>query len=81
MSGACITKLACVKFFNWIVDNNLFNIVKLVAVVHDEICIEYPKNISKVSKVLEDCMEEASKEYCKFSKIPAKAEVGDFWIH
>lgn len=81
MSGACITKLSCIKLFNWIIDNNLFNIVKLVAVVHDEICIEYPNSMPEVSKVLENCMEDASKEYCKFSKIPAKAEVGTYWIH
>lgn len=80
-SGACITKLACINLFNWILDNNLFNIVKLVAVVHDEICIEYPNTMPEVSKILEDCMEDASKEYCKFSKIPAKASVGNHWIH
>ena len=80
-SGACITKLASTIFFNWIIDNNLFNIVKIVALVHDEICIEYPKNLEETSKKLEYCMEEASKEYCKFSKIPAEASVGEYWIH
>lgn len=81
MSGACITKLSCINFFKWIVDNNLFNTVKIVAIVHDEVCIEYPKTLADVHKVLENCMEESSKEYCKFSKIPAKAEVGTCWIH
>lgn len=81
MSGACITKLACINFFNWIIDNNLFKVVKIVAVVHDEICIEYPKRLEDTAKVLEYYMEEASKAYCKFSKIPAEAAVGDHWIH
>lgn len=80
-SGACITKLACTNFFKWIVKNNLFDRVKIVAVVHDEICIEYPEELTDTYKVLEYHMEEASKEYCKFSKIPAKAEVGTHWIH
>lgn len=80
-SGACITKLACTNFFKWIVNNNLFDKVKIVAVVHDEICIEYPEELTDTYKVLEYHMEEASKEYCKFSKIPAKAEVGTHWIH
>lgn len=80
-SGACITKLACTNFFKWIVKNNLFDKVKIVAVVHDEICIEYPEELTDTYKVLEYHMEEASKEYCKFSKIPAKAEVGTHWIH
>ena len=80
-SGACITKLACINFFKWIVDNNLFNKVKLIAVVHDEICIEYPKEMSNTANKLEYYMEEASKAYCKFSKIPAEASIGTHWIH
>lgn len=80
-SGACITKLACTNFFNWIVDNGLFDKVKIVAIVHDEVCIEYPEELKDTYKMLEYHMEEASKAYCKFSKIPAKAEVGNHWIH
>lgn len=80
-SGACITKLACTNFFNWIVDNNLFDKVKIVAIVHDEVCIEYPKELEDTYKMLEYHMEEASKAYCKFSKIPAKAEVSTHWVH
>ena len=80
-SGACITKLACINFFNWIIDNGLFDKVKIVAIVHDEVCIEYPKELEDTYKMLEYHMEEASKAYCKFSKIPAKAEVGTHWIH
>lgn len=80
-SGACITKLACINLFNWIIDNNYFGKVKLVAVVHDEICCEYPKELDEFPKILENIMEEASTHYCKFSKIPAEAAVGKFWIH
>lgn len=80
-SGACITKLACINLFNWIVDNNYFDKVKLVAVVHDEICCEYPKELVDFPKLLEKTMEEASTYYCKFSKIPAEASVGTHWIH
>lgn len=80
-SGACITKLACINLFNWIVDNDYFNKVKLVAVVHDEICCEYPKELEEFPKILEKTMEDASTHYCKFSKIPAEASVGTHWIH
>ena len=80
-SGACITKLACINLFNWIVDNDYFNKVKLVAVVHDEICCEYPKELEEFPKILEKTMEDASTHYCKFSKIPAEAAVGTHWIH
>ena len=80
-SGACITKLACINLFNWIMDNNYFNKIKLVAVVHDEICCEYPEELVDFPKVLEKTMEEASTYYCKFSKIPAEASIGNHWIH
>lgn len=80
-TGACVTKLACIKLFNWIVDSNYFNKVKIVAIVHDEICIEYLSAINNASSKLVEFMEEASKEYCKFSKIPAEASVGTHWIH
>lgn len=45
-----------------------------------EVCIEYPKELNTY-KVLEEYMEQASTEYCKFSKIPAKAEVDICWRH
>ena len=80
-SGACITKLASTNIFNWIVDNNYFNKIKLVAIIHDEICIEYPKENIDFPKIVENLMEEASTVYCKFSKIPAEASVGLCWIH
>lgn len=80
-TGACITKLSCIKLFNWIIDNNYFNIVKLVAIVHDEVCIEYPESLKNTDNKLVEFMEDASKEYCKFSKIPAEASVGTHWIH
>lgn len=80
-SGACIMKRACTEFFKWIVANNYFDTIKLVALVHDEVCIEYPKELENIDKKLEYFMEEASKEYCKFSKIPAEASTGDHWIH
>ena len=80
-SGACITKLACINLFNWIVNNNYFDKVKLVAVVHDEICCEYPKELEEFPKILEKTMEEASTHYCKFSKIPAEASVSTCWVH
>lgn len=34
--GACCFKLASIKFFNWIIQNNYQNIVKMCAPVHDK---------------------------------------------
>lgn len=34
--GSAIFKIAAVNFFNWIVDNNLFDKVKMCIPVHDK---------------------------------------------
>lgn len=79
--GSNIIKAAITNLFDYIVDNKLFNVVKLCAVVHDECCIEYPKSIPYMNKVLENIMEEAAAKYCKSLPIPAEASVGVHWIH
>lgn len=82
MTGACITKTACTNLFNWIVENNYFNIIKLVCVVHDEIVCEFPENLKdSFPKTLEEIMEKAADEFCKAVPIPAEAEVSDHWVH
>lgn len=79
-TGSIILKDAMTTFFNYIVDNNLFNKVKIVALVHDEANIEYPKEL-EIDKVLKECMESSAAKYCKSLPIPAEAAVGDHWIH
>ena len=81
-SGIIILKDAMIDFYNWILDNNYFNIVKLCNLVHDEAVIEYPKYLSKkVSNTLKEYMENSAKKYCKSLPIPAEGEEGLFWIH
>lgn len=79
-TGIVILKSAMTDFFNYIVDNGLFNKVKIVALVHDEANIEYPKDLP-MDQVLKKCMEEAASKFCKSLPIPAEAAVGNFWIH
>lgn len=76
-----IVKDATTRFFNWIVDNGLFGKVKLCNIVHDEINIEYPKELSNTSKILEKMMEDSAYKYCKSLPIPAVGACGDHWIH
>lgn len=80
-TGIVILKDAITSFFNYIVDNNLFNIVKIVALVHDEANIEYPKTMPEISNVLKSFMEQSASKYCKSLPIPAEAAIGDHWIH
>ena len=79
-TGVVILKDAMTDFFKYIVDNNLFGIVKIVALVHDEANIEYPKELS-MDKILKECMENSASKYCKSLPIPAEAAVGTYWIH
>lgn len=80
-TGICILKTAITSFFNYIVDNDLFGVVKIVALVHDEACIEYPASMPEVSAILVKHMEEAASKFCKSLPIPAEAAVGNYWIH
>lgn len=80
-TGICILKSAMTDFFNWIVDNNYFNTVKIVALVHDEANIEYPNTMPETCDVLKACMENAAARFCKSLPIPAENAVGTHWIH
>lgn len=80
-TGAICLKVAARRFFDWIIDNNYFDIVKIVNFVHDELCIEYPETMPDTSKLLENIMENTAAIYCKSLPIPAEASVGLHWIH
>ena len=63
--GACCFKLASIKFFNWIVQNNYQNIVKMCVPVHDEFNIECPEEMAEeVGQVLVQCMIAGGKPFC-----------------
>lgn len=80
-TGVVILKDAMTDFFNYILDNNLFNIVKIVALVHDEANIEYPETMPEIADVLKRCMENSASKFCKSLPIPAEAAIGKYWIH
>ena len=80
-SGIIILKYAMTQFFRWIISNNLFKTVKIVNLVHDEACIEYPETMSEIADKLKFFMEEAAAVFCKKLPIPAEYEVGKYWIH
>lgn len=80
--GACCFKLAAIKFFNWIINNNYQNIVKIAAIVHDEFDVEAPESIAEeVKDTLIKCMVAGGKPFCPNVFLGADAEVGDCWIH
>lgn len=81
-TGASMTKLACIKIWDYILENDLLFIVKLVNIVHDETTVECPKSIStSIAKVVGDIMEEAGEVFCKRIKVKAKPQIADSWVH
>lgn len=80
--GACCMKLALIKFFNWIVSKNYQDIVKICALVHDEINVECPKSLEEeVSKTLVKCMVAGGKPFCPNVFLGADVSIGSYWIH
>lgn len=81
-TGAIIIKTAAINLLYWIVNNNLFGKVKLCAMVHDELLVEFPDSLKDTfPHILEDIMFNAAAFYCKKVPIPAEAEVSDHWVH
>lgn len=84
IQGGCATvlKKAIHDLFVWVVKHNYFNKVKFCVFVHDEICIECPKEITdECSAAVVTTMESAAKKFFWALPIPAEASVGDHWIH
>lgn len=81
-TAASIAKIAGIKFFKWIKDQKLVNVVKMVSFIHDQILVECPENMKdKVATELVKAMEEAGALY--FTRVPLKAscEIDFCWSH
>ena len=71
-----------IKLFNWIVDHNYQDIVKICVCAHDEINLECPESMKdEVAEVLVKCMVEGGKPFCKNVFLGADIEIGSYWIH
>lgn len=78
--AAEISKLAGIKFFEWIRENKLLNQVLIVNYIHDEILAECPQLFAGVvATSLQRCMEEAGAEYCKRVKLKAEPVITTVW--
>lgn len=81
-SSAEITKLAGIHLFDYIIDNHLFNVVKISNIVHDEILCECPiYNSDSLSENLKMCMEKAGNRFCKVVPLKAIPVIGKKWEH
>lgn len=81
-TSADMSKLAGVRMFRWILDNNLFNTVKICVPLHDEYAVETPEHLEKeVSKMVQESMESAAEVFCPDVGIKAKPVIGKAWDH
>lgn len=79
--SAEITKLACVYFWtNYLLPNDLLFKVLIVNIIHDEILVETPEQISQeTANQLEKAMVDAGAKFCK--RVPLKADpcIAPYW--
>lgn len=81
-SGAIIIKEAATRLYNWILDNNYFNKVKIVNITHDEINTEFPEELADFfPEFLANLMKESAAKFYTKLEYPAEPAVGDHWIH
>lgn len=80
--GALMFKIACIKFYSYLLNNNLVHIVKMTIPVHDEINVECPAHMSdQISNILVKCMREAGDIFCQTVRLDADVKIGQCWIH
>ena len=64
--GAAIFKIFNKMLFDWVIDNNYFNIVKFCIPVHDEINAECPTQLGEVVREkIQEIMKEAARPFLK----------------
>ena len=80
-TGIIIMKAAMIDLFKWIVENNLFEIVKICDLIHDEVVCEFPENMPEIPSKVQFFMENAASRYCEKLPIPAEPAIGTYWIH
>lgn len=80
-SEAEILKNAMVKIYRWIINQNLFNKVKICACIHDELIIEYPKEYKDTPDIIKRFMEESAHELYPTLPIPVEGASSGHWLH
>ncbi|MCI4437470.1 MAG: hypothetical protein JHC33_11745, partial [Ignisphaera sp.] len=73
-------KRATSILFEWILNNNYINKIKIVNTVHDEIIVECEENLKEIAKeAVQSSMLEGGNYYLTNLKIKADANIGQSW--
>lgn len=77
-----ITKYAAVLLYDWVLQNNFTESIKLVLLVHDEINLEVHSQMQEIAKCkLEEFMKQSGKLWCQRVPLNATAVISDYWQH
>lgn len=80
--GAVIFKHFNYELYKWIIQNGYFNKIKFCVPVHDEICLEAPKELTEETvRMTKYFMETIGGFYCHRLLLPAQEEVSSHWVH
>lgn len=81
-TAAEMFKLACIRIYKKILENNHWGIVKPPLLIHDELVLETPDDLAKeYSEILLSCMVSAGAFFCKNVEITADVHIGKTWEH
>lgn len=79
-SSAEVLKIALIYLHDYILDNNLFDVVRIANIIHDEIVLDCRKDLAeKMRKVLMKYMVKAGEFYCKRVPLKVTCEITDYW--
>jgi DNA polymerase-1 len=79
-ASASITKLACIYVFKEIESKGLIGKILFTNVIHDQILLEVPENMSdEWAQTVKDCMERAGDLFCKSVRLKAEPEILERW--
>lgn len=80
--SASMTKLSAILVHNYIRDNDLWDEIKIIMLVHDEIILEVTTEYKEIAaKLLEDSMIKAGKVFCPAIPMKVDVEISDVWTH
>jgi DNA polymerase I-like protein with 3'-5' exonuclease and polymerase domains len=81
MTAAEMTKLAVLKMYDWILENDLIHTVKIVNIVHDEAVLECPEHMGQeIADIMCKCMREAGNVFSTIL-MDADYDIGRNWGH
>lgn len=80
--AASMTKSALVYFYKYLLENDLFDSVQMILVLHDEIVVLAKDEVAdQVDKALEECMMRAGRIFCKRVPMEVSGGICEVWDH